>query len=111
MTSKIAASLIAITAMAAAAPALAQAPAAAAPAKAEAPAAGGLSVEKTPIGDIIKNDKAKAALEAAIPTISQYYDQIASMTLKQVQPMSQGALTDEMLAKVQAAFDQINTGK
>jgi hypothetical protein len=110
MKSKIAASLIAITAMAAAAPALAQAPAAA-PARADAPAAGGLSVEKTPIGDIIKNDKAKAALEAAIPTISQYYDQIASMTLKQVQPMSQGALTDEMLAKVQAAFDQINTGK
>jgi len=110
MKSKIAASLIAITAMAAAAPALAQAPAAA-PAKADAPAASGLSVEKTPIGDIIKNDKAKAALEAAIPTISQYYDQIASMTLKQVQPMSQGALTDDMLAKVQAAFDQINAGK
>jgi hypothetical protein len=110
MTSKIAASLIAITAMAAAAPALAQAPAAA-PAKADAPAAGGFSVEKTPIGDIVKNEKAKAALEAAIPSISQYYDQIASMTLKQVQPMSQGALTDEMLAKVQAAFDQINAGK
>jgi hypothetical protein len=110
MTSKIAATFIAITAMAAAAPALAQAPAAA-PAKAEAPAAGGFSVEKTPIGDIVKNDKAKAALEAAIPTISQYYDQIATMTLKQVQPMSQGALTDEMLAKVQAAFDQINAGK
>jgi hypothetical protein len=110
MTSKIAASLIAITAMAAAAPALAQAPAAA-PAKADAPAASGLSVEKTPIGDIIKNDKAKAALEAAIPTISQYYDQIATMTLKQVQPMSQGALTDELLAKVQASFDQINAGK
>ena len=110
MKSKIAASLIALTAMAAAAPALAQAPAAT-PAKADAPAAGGLSVEKTPIGDIVKNDKAKAALEAAIPTISQYYDQIAGMTLKQVQPMSNGALTDEMLAKVQASFDQINAGK
>lgn len=110
MTSKIAASLIAITAIAAAAPAFAQAPAAA-PAKAGAPAAGALSVDKTPIGDIIKNDKAKAALEAAIPTISQYYDQIATMTLKQVQPLSQGALTDDILAKLQAAFDQINGGK
>jgi hypothetical protein len=28
-----------------------------------------------------------------------------------VQPMSQGALTDELLAKVQASFDQINAGK
>jgi hypothetical protein len=110
MKSKIAASIIAITAMAAAAPALAQTPAAA-PAKADAAAAGALSVDKTPISEIVKNDKAKAALEATVPGISQYYEQIGSMTLKQVQPMSQGALTDDMVSKVQAELDKINTGK
>lgn len=109
MTSKIAASLLAITAMAAAAPALAQAPAA--PAKAEAAAAGGLSVDKTPISEIIKNDKAKAALEAALPPISQYYDQIGSMTLAQVAPMSQGALDDAKLKALQVEFDKINAAK
>jgi len=112
MKTTIAASIIAITAMAAAAPALAQAPAAA-PAKtdAAAPAAGGLSVDKTPISEIIKNDKAKAALEAALPPISQYYDQIGSMTLTQVAPMSQGALDDAKLKSIQAEFDKINAGK
>ena len=108
MKTKIAASLIAITALAAAAPALAQAPAA--PAKADA-ASGGLSVDKTPISDLIKNEKAKAAIEAALPPITQYYDQIGSMTLAQVAPMSQGALDDAKLKALQAEFDKINAGK
>ena len=69
--------------------------------------AGGLSVEKTPIGDLIKNEKAKAALEAALPEITQYYDQIGTMTLAQVAPMSQGALDDEKLKALQAEFDKI----
>jgi hypothetical protein len=110
MKSTIAASLIAITAMAAAAPALAQAPAAT-PAKAEASASGALSVDKTPVSEIIKNEKAKAALEAALPPITQYYDQIGGMTLAQVAPMSQGALDDAKLKSIQAEFDKINAGK
>lgn len=86
-----------------AAPALAQAPAAAA-----APAAAGkLSVETTPIGDIVKNEKAKAALEKALPEITQFYDQIATMTLAQVAPMSQGAIDDAKLKAIQAEFDNI----
>jgi hypothetical protein len=111
MKSKIAASLIAITAMAAAAPALAQAPAATATNASAAASAGGLSVDKTPISEIIKNEKAKAALEAALPPISQYYDQIGSMTLAQVAPMSQGALDDAKLKALQAEFDKINATK
>jgi hypothetical protein len=83
------------------APALAQEPAPAA-----APA-GGLSVEKTPISDIIKNPQAKAALEKALPEISQFYDQIGTMTLAQVAPMSQGALDDAKLKALQAEFDKI----
>ena len=112
MKTTFAASLIALSALAAA-PALAQqasAPAAAA-VTAAAPAATGLSVDKTPISDIIKNDKAKAALEAALPPISQYYDQIGAMTLAQVAPMSQGAIDDAKLKAIQAEFDKINSGK
>ena len=84
-----------------AAPALAQT------APAAAPAAGALSVETTPIGDIIKNEKAKAALEKMLPEITQFYDQIATMTLSQVAPMSQGAIDDAKLKSLQAEFDKI----
>ena len=92
------AAALAVTALAA--PALAQAPApAAAPAK--------ISVETTPIGDLIKVPAAKAALEAALPQITQFYDQIGTMTLAQVAPMSQGALDDAKLKALQAEFDKI----
>jgi hypothetical protein len=64
-------------------------------------------VETTPIGEIIKNEKAKAVLEAALPEIPQYYDQISTMTLAQVAPMSQGALDDAQLKALQAEFDKI----
>ena len=70
-------------------------------------AAGGLSVEKTPISDIIKNEQAKAVLEKALPPISQFYDQIGAMTLAQVAPMSQGALDDAKLKEIQAEFDKL----
>jgi hypothetical protein len=84
------------------APALAQTPAPAA-----APMAGGLSVEKTPISEIIKNEQAKAVLEKALPPISQFYDQIGAMTLAQVAPMSQGAIDDAKLKEIQAEFDKL----
>ena len=76
-------------------------------AAAPAAAAGALSVEKTPIGDIVKNEKAKAALEKALPAITQFYDQISAMTLAQVAPMSQGAIDDAKLKEIQAEFDKI----
>lgn len=75
--------------------------------EASASAAGGLSVESTPIGDIIKNEQAKAALEKAVPEIANYYDQIAGMTLAQVAPMSQGALDEAKLKEIQSEFDKI----
>ena len=84
----------------AAAPALAQAPAA-------APAA--LSVEATPIEALVANPAAKAVLDKDIPglTTHEAYDQFKSMTLTQVAPMSQGALTDDMLKTVQADLDKL----
>jgi hypothetical protein len=72
-----------------------------------AAAAGKISVETTPIGELIKNEQAKAALEKALPQIPQFYDQIATMTLAQVAPMSQGALDDAKLKELQAEFDKI----
>lgn len=78
----------------------------AAPAPA-AEAAAKLSVETTPIGEILKNEKAKAALEKQLPEITAYYDQIGSMTLAQVAPMSQGAIDDAKLKAIQADFDAI----
>ena len=83
------------------------APAMAQTAPAAAPAAGAITVESTPIGDLIKNEAAKAALEKALPEITQFYDQIATMTLAQVAPMSQGALDDAKLKALQAEFDKI----
>jgi hypothetical protein len=101
---------IALAAASLAAPALAQDHSAHAHAAAttgvEAPA-GALSVETTLIGDILKNEKAKAALEAALPAITQYYDQISTMSLSQVAPMSQGAIDDAKLKEIQAEFDKL----
>lgn len=94
----------AIVAALIAGPALAQTPAPAAPAAA---ASGKVSVETTPIGDIVKNEKAKAVLEKALPEIAQFYDQIATMTLAQVAPMSQGAIDDAKLKAIQAEFDKL----
>lgn len=78
------------------------------PAAPAAPAAAGpITTDKTPIGEIIKNPAAKAALESALPEISGYYDQIGSMTLAEVAPMSQGALDDAKLKALQVEFDKI----
>lgn len=82
----------------------AQAQEAAAPAAA---ASGKLSVKTTPISEIIKNEKAKAALEKVLPEIAQFYDQIGTYTLADVAPMSQGALDDAKLAQLQAEFDKL----
>ncbi|HEX2559395.1 hypothetical protein [Phenylobacterium sp.] len=102
---KFTAALAGLALLGLAAPALAQD---AAPAAAPAAAASAkLSVETTPIGEILKNEKAKAALEKQLPEITAYYDQIGSMTLAQVAPMSQGAIDDAKLKAIQADFDAI----
>ena len=98
-----------------AAPALAQAPAAtpapaAAPAAAPAPAASGaLSVESSPIETIVANPAGKAVLDKDLPglTTHEAYDQFKAMTLAQVAPMSQGAITPEALKTVQADLDKV----
>jgi hypothetical protein len=80
---------------------------AAAPALAQAPAA--LSTETTPIETLVANPAAKAVLEKNIPGISTHeaYDQFKAMTLTQVAPMSQGAVTDAIIKQVQADLDAL----
>lgn len=74
-----------------------------------APVAGPVrvSVETTPLGDLVKNPAAKAILERFLPQMPQFYDQTGTMTLAQIAPMSQGALDDERLRQLQAEFDKL----
>ncbi|MFN3514704.1 MAG: hypothetical protein ACK41C_16790 [Phenylobacterium sp.] len=91
----------------AAAPALAENAHAGHEGHAEAPAK--LSAENSPIADIAANEAGKAALEKNLPGITSHeaYDQFKGMTLKQLQPLSQGMITDDSIAAVQAELDKI----
>jgi hypothetical protein len=74
-----------------------------APATAPAAAAGALTLD-TPIETIVANPAGKAILDKDLPGLTTHpaYDQFKGMSLKEVAPMSQGAVTDEMLTKVGA---------
>ncbi len=56
----------------------------------------------TPIQDIVANPDGKAVLDKDLPGLTTHamYDQFKSMSLKDLQPMSQGAISDEALKKV-----------
>lgn len=91
--------------IAAAGPLAAQTPS---PAPAEKPAGPvRYSVQSTPVSVIIADPKAKAALEAVAPDITGYYKLIGKHTLTQVAALSGGQLDDEMLKRIQAAFDKL----
>jgi hypothetical protein len=85
-------------------PAAAFAQTAPAPAPAAAPAAAAKFNLDTPIEVLAADEKAKAVLVADLPELLPHpsYEQFKAMSLRQVQPYSQGALTDEILAKVEA---------
>ena len=78
-----------------------------APAFAETPAAA-ISAGDTPIADIAATPEGKAALDKNLPGVTSHeaYDQFKGMTLKQVQPMSQGAITDDQIKTLQADLDK-----
>jgi hypothetical protein len=75
-------------------------------AQTEAPAPAVRFTLDTPIEKIVADPAGKAALEAAIPGISAHphFDMFKAMSLKQVQPMSGGMLTDDMLKKAEASL-------
>lgn len=70
-------------------------------------AADKMSVESTPIADLADKPETKAILDKELPGLTAHpdFDQFKGMTLKALQPMSGGAMTDEQLAKVQADLD------
>lgn len=78
-----------------AAPALANAPEAAKPAA--------FSVN-SPISALMANDAAKAVVVKHLGPLDQHpmYDQFKAMSLVDVQPWSQGAISDEALANIKA---------
>ncbi len=74
-----------------------------APAPAATPAAAKFNLD-TPIEAIVADPRAKAVLDADLPGVSTHpsYDMFKGMSLRAVQPMSGGKLTDEALKKVEA---------
>ena len=58
----------------------------------------------TPIETLVADEKAKAVIVADLPALMPHpmYDQFKGMSLRQLQPMSQGALTDDIMKKVEA---------
>lgn len=63
----------------------------------------------TPIEQLVASTAAKAALDRSVPGLSthEHYDMFKSMSLRQLAPMSQGRLTDETLAKVEAELAKV----
>jgi hypothetical protein len=68
-----------------------------------APAAAAKFNLDTPIEALVADPKAKAVLDADLPGVSTHpsYDMFKGMSLRAVQPMSNGKLTDEQLKKVE----------
>lgn len=93
-----------VAALMAAAPAFAQgtpAPAPAAPAPAPAaPAADAKYNLDTPLQDIVADEKGKAVIEKHFPGMIALpeYEMFKAISLTQLQPYSNGKITDEMLA-------------
>jgi len=86
-------------ALMAAAPALAQGTAATAPATA-APASDAKFNLDTPLQDIVADEKGKAVIEKHFPGMIALpeYEMFKAISLSQLQPYSNGKITDEMLA-------------
>ncbi|WP_304169788.1 hypothetical protein [Phenylobacterium aquaticum] len=72
-------------------------------------AQGGPSVDSTPIADLAAKPETKAILDKDVPGLTAHpaFDQFKGMTLKALQPMSGGQLTDDQIAAVQADLDKL----
>lgn len=68
-----------------------------------------LTIDATPIADLAAKPETKAILDKDLPGLTAHpaFDQFKAMTLKALQPMSGGNLTDEQLAAVQADLDAL----
>ncbi len=67
-------------------------------------AAATLTIETNSVAELIADEKAKAVLEKHIPGISTHeaYENFKDMTLVQLQPLSEGQITDDILAAIKS---------
>jgi len=58
----------------------------------------------TPLEAVVADPAAKAVLDKSLPNLAKHpaFDQFKAMSLRQLQPYSQGAISDEAVAKVDA---------
>ncbi|MDC8753742.1 hypothetical protein OIK40_03695 [Erythrobacter sp. sf7] len=58
----------------------------------------------TPIAALMADERAKAVLDKHLPGIDQHpaYEQFKAMSLKALAPFSQGMISDDMLAAIEA---------
>ena len=63
----------------------------------------------TPIETLMAHEGAREVVLAEMPDLESnpYYPQIKGMSLKSVQPYSQGMITDEMLEKISAGLAKL----
>lgn len=71
------------------------------------------SSEETPIGELLDNPATRAILDEYLPGFStaEQIDAARGMTLKAVQPFAEDTLTDEKLAKIDAALAKLTAHK
>ncbi|MEY4255319.1 MAG: hypothetical protein RLZZ141_546 [Pseudomonadota bacterium] len=69
-----------------------------------------MTVDATPIADLAAKPETKAILDKEVPGLTAHpaFEQFKGMSLKALQPMSGGVLTDEQLTAVQADLDALN---
>lgn len=86
---------------------------AAEPASVGAPAAPIYSSESTEIGTLLDTPETKAILEKYLPDFvgNSQIDMARAMTLKQIQSFAADAITDEVLAKIDADLARISHKK
>lgn len=68
------------------------------------------SVDTTTIAELADKPETKAILDKDLPGLTAHpaFEQFKGMTLKALQPMSGGNLTDEQIAAVQADLDALS---
>ena len=68
------------------------------------------STAETTIGDLLDNPETHAVLEKHVPDLiaNPQLEMARGMTFVQVQPMAAGAITDEMLAEIDADLAKID---
>jgi len=63
----------------------------------------------TPVETIAADPAGKAALDSVVPGMTSHpmYEQFKTMSLVQLAPMSQGRITDEVIAKAKIALAEV----